>query len=205
MFCPKCGAQLPDNATFCSSCGTPIGAPANGGVQNGINNAQNYFQQAENSLGSEFRSVGNTFNGGANNGYVPGGRRLRTDRNLLVFILLSLVTCGIYELWFIYQLAQDVNTACEGDGEKTSGLVAFILLSIVTCGIYEIYWLYKIGNRLNARAQYYGIPMQENGTTVLMWLIFGSFLCGIGSFVAFHIVIKNTNKVCDGYNRVHGF
>ena len=26
-FCPNCGAQLPDNAGFCSNCGTPLGAP----------------------------------------------------------------------------------------------------------------------------------------------------------------------------------
>ena len=26
-YCPNCGAQLPDNATFCSVCGTPVGAP----------------------------------------------------------------------------------------------------------------------------------------------------------------------------------
>ena len=24
MFCPKCGAQLPDNATFCNQCGNPL-------------------------------------------------------------------------------------------------------------------------------------------------------------------------------------
>ena len=26
-FCPNCGAQLPDNAGFCSNCGTSLGAP----------------------------------------------------------------------------------------------------------------------------------------------------------------------------------
>ena len=25
-FCPNCGAQLPDNATFCSTCGSRLGA-----------------------------------------------------------------------------------------------------------------------------------------------------------------------------------
>ena len=26
-YCPNCGAQLPDNANFCSNCGTRFGAP----------------------------------------------------------------------------------------------------------------------------------------------------------------------------------
>lgn len=26
-YCPNCGAQLPDNATFCSVCGARLGAP----------------------------------------------------------------------------------------------------------------------------------------------------------------------------------
>lgn len=48
------------------------------------------------------------------------------------------------------------------------------------------------------------MTFQENGTTVLMWLIFGSLICGIGPFVVMHILIKNTNKICEAYNRSHG-
>jgi hypothetical protein len=32
MFCGKCGAEIPDNAEFCSSCGSPIQASNVGGV-----------------------------------------------------------------------------------------------------------------------------------------------------------------------------
>lgn len=50
----------------------------------------------------------------------------------------------------------------------------------------------------------YGLSIQENGTTVLLWQIFGAFICGIGPFVAMHILIKNSNKICNAYNRAHG-
>jgi hypothetical protein len=33
-----------------------------------------------------------------------------------------------------------------------------------------------------------------------MWMIFGSLLCGIGPFVAMHILIKNTNALANAYN-----
>ena len=98
----------------------------------------------------------------------------------------------------------DVNIACEGDGENTSGLVAFILLSLITCGIYAWFWYYNLGNRLAANGPRYGLSIQENGTTVLLLQIFGAFICGIGPFVAMHILIKNSNKICNAYNRAQG-
>lgn len=122
------------------------------------------------------------------------------NRSLVKYILLSLVTCGIYSYFFIYQLAKDVNIICAGDGKETAGLVKFILLSIVTCGIYSLIWMYGIGNRLAENAPRYGLNFTENGTTILMWYIFGILLCGIGPYIAIHIVIKNTNALATAYN-----
>lgn len=127
---------------------------------------------------------------------------LQTDRSLGMYILLTIVTCGIYGYYFIYKMAKDVNTACEGDGKSTSGLAAFILLSIVTCGIYAWVWYYNLGNRLQSNAPRYGLHFTENGTSVLMWLIFGSLLCGIGQFIAMNILIKNSNALCAAYNNL---
>lgn len=130
---------------------------------------------------------------------------LKTDRGLLGYILLSIVTCGIYSYYFIYTIARDVNVACEGDGQSTGGLLKFILLSIVTCGIYSFWWEYSLGNRLAMNAPRYGMSFTENGTSVLMWLLFGVLLCGIGPYIAMNILIKNTNSICMAYNRQHGF
>lgn len=38
---------------------------------------------------------------------------------------------------------------------------------------------------------------------MLMWQIFGAMLCGIGPFIAMNILIKNTNKICEAYNKAH--
>ena len=98
-------------------------------------------------------------------------------------------------------MAHDVNIACEGDDETTAGLVPFILLSFVTCGLYSFYWQYKLGNRLATNAPRFGLSFQENGTTILLWDIVGAFLCCLGPFVAMHILIKNSNAICNAYNR----
>ena len=93
---------------------------------------------------------------------------------------------------------------CREDGEKTGGLLAFILLSFVTCGFYGLYWEYKLGNRLAANAPRYGLAFQENGTSVLLWYLVGALLCGIGPWVAMHILIKNTNALAAAYNARNG-
>lgn len=130
--------------------------------------------------------------------------KIKEDRSLVMYILLSIVTCGIYSYYFLYSIAQDANIVCADDGKKTSGLAAFILLSIVTCGIYAWFWYYNLGNRLSENAPRYGLNFSENGTTVLMWMIFGSFLCGIGPFIAMNILITNMNSLAHAYNEGRG-
>lgn len=178
MFCSNCGSRIPDDVRFCPSCGAPVDAGQRPGSTDGY-------------------------------GYQPSpvvpepmghAAPINSSRGLLTLILLSIVTCGIYQWYFVYKLAQDINVMCEGDAERTPGLAAFILLSIITCGLYSYWWYYKIGNRPHANAPRYGLVLQENGTTVLLWLIFGSFLCFVGSFIGVNIVIKNTNAMAAAYN-----
>ena len=125
---------------------------------------------------------------------------VKEDRSIVMYILLSLVTCGIYSYWFLYTMAQDANVVCAGDGKSTPGLVQFILLSFVTCGIYGWFWYYSLANRLAENAPRYGMTFTENGTTVLMWLIVGALLCGIGPFIAMNILITNMNRLAHAYN-----
>lgn len=94
--------------------------------------AEDVFNKSEQELGNAFEDVKQNFQGGTGSTPPPySGGRLKEDRSLVTYILLSLVTCGIYGYYFIYKLAEEVNIACEGDGEQTSGLVAFILLSFI--------------------------------------------------------------------------
>lgn len=136
----------------------------------------------------------------------PGaGQPLKTNRGLIVYILLSIVTCGIYQYFFIHNLAKDANELCDGDGQKTSGLLTFLLLGIITCGIYNLIWWYKLCNRMAANAPRYGLTLQENGTTYLLWVLLGSLLCGLGPLIALHFVLRNMNTLSAAYNQSHGF
>lgn len=129
----------------------------------------------------------------------------RTNRSLLTYILLNFITCGIYGYIFIYGLANDVNDVCDGDGQKTGGLLAYLLLGFITCGIYDFIWWYKLCNRISVNGPRYGVTIQENGTTFLLWSLLGSLLCGIGPFIALHQVLRNMNTLCAAYNHKNGF
>ncbi len=122
------------------------------------------------------------------------------NRSIVKYILLSIITCGIYSYYFIYKLSLDLNLICNGDGKNTAGLLKFIGLSIITCGIYSWIWYYGVADRLAMNAPRYGLQFNESGSTVLLWMILGSFLCGIGMFVGMHIIMKNTNALAIRYN-----
>lgn len=134
----------------------------------------------------------------------PGGGYtgpLKTDRSLVLYILLGILTCGIYQLYVFYTIMRDVNVACDGDGRHTPGLLEFILFGILTCGIYDLYWFYSVGNRLADNAPRYGLHFQENGTTILLWMLIGSLLCFIGSYVGIYFLLNNMNAICSAYNQ----
>lgn len=123
------------------------------------------------------------------------------QRSLLKLFLLSIITCGIYGIVFWCKYAEDVNRVCAGDGKETKGYIVMILLTIVTCGIYYYVWLYGVGNRLMETGPKYGVSFSESGTSVLMWMLFGSLLCGIGPLISINILIKNMNVLAIQYNQ----
>jgi hypothetical protein len=124
-------------------------------------------------------------------------------RGLVSYVLLSIITCGIYGLWRISVLARDMNLMCDGDGKKTRGFLAYFFLGLITLGIYDLVWLYMVGDRLYDNARRYNLSFKESGGTVLLWFLLGSLII-IGPFIAMHIVFKNTNALADEYNKTHG-
>jgi len=120
---------------------------------------------------------------------------------MIKVVLLTLITFGIYSFYFTYTMAQDMNEIGLYDDEETPGLLMYLLLSIVTCGLYPVWWEYKMCNRMQKLAPRYGMNFTENGTTYIVWRIIGILLCGIGPFVALHIMTKNINALSKAYNQ----
>ncbi|WP_036611087.1 DUF4234 domain-containing protein [Oribacterium sp. P6A1] len=92
-------------------------------------------------------------------------------RDIVISILLSIVTCGIYMLYWHYCIARDVNEVTDHREDTSAGMV--LLLSIVTCGIYKFYWLYRTGTKLDETFSKCGRQNQNRGILFLLLSIFG--------------------------------
>lgn len=73
------------------------------------------------------------------------------EKSIGLCVVLSLVTCGIYSIYWLYTIAHDLNDLCESQNQEKGaepGLV--VVLSIVTCGIYLLYYLWKVGKMVSS-------------------------------------------------------
>ena len=95
-------------------------------------------------------------------------------RSIAMCMILSLVTCGIYGIYWFVVLTDDANTLLPDNKglNNTSGGVAF-LLSLVTCGIYGLYWAYKQGEKIDEAKTARGIMSSNSGVIYLLLTIFG--------------------------------
>lgn len=121
------------------------------------------------------------------------------QRNFWMYLLLNIVTCGFYSWYFFYTTTRDINTMVGDDGRNTEPTTV-LLFTLVTCGFYSYYWYYDQGNRIKALADRNNIPCNENGTSYLMWILLGTLICGVGSYIGIYLFIKNLNELISAYN-----
>lgn len=118
-----------------------------------------------------------------------------TKRNIGLAILFTVITCGIYGIYWMVVVTDDTNKSVN-DINGTSGGIA-VLLSIVTCGIYGIYWAYKQGERLDNAKNMRGIPSSNSNILYLVLDILGL------SIIAIALMQDSLNKISD-YDSFNG-
>ncbi len=92
-------------------------------------------------------------------------------RNIAIYFILSIVTCGIFGLYWFCTLNDDTNKI-SGHPEAMGG-VAVLLLTILTCGIYSLFWMYNMGTRIDEAKAKRGLPGGNSGTLYLILTVFG--------------------------------
>lgn len=92
-------------------------------------------------------------------------------REIATCIILSIVTCGIYGIYWQICIVDELNAAVGRQGE-TTGVMVF-LLTLITCGIYGWYWFYKAGEKVNELKARKGIQESSTGLLFLVLQFFG--------------------------------
>ena len=92
-------------------------------------------------------------------------------RDIALAVVLSLITCGIYGIYWFVVLTDDAKAA-SGDNNFQSGGIAFVL-TLITCGIYGIYWAYKMGELMKEAQSKNGLPVKDNSILYLVLQLFG--------------------------------
>lgn len=92
------------------------------------------------------------------------------ERNFVVCIILSFITCGIYYIYWFVTLTDDVRVV--NKNSSLSGLKSFLFI-LITCGIYGYYWAYKMGKATYEIQLNQGKPASDNSVLFLVLALFG--------------------------------
>ena len=86
-------------------------------------------------------------------------------RNIALSIIFTLITCGIYGLYWFVCLTDETNQAA-GE-QKTTGVMALIF-TLITCSIYGLYWAYCCGEKIDKAKANRGTPASNGGVLNLI-------------------------------------
>lgn len=140
-------------------------------------------------------------NNGNSTNVPPMMKPLNTNRGLLKYILLTLVTFGIYAIVFFSSLGEDLNIiASRYDGKKTMHYCIIIfLLSPITLGIAALVWINNVCNRIGQELSRRGIDFKFNAGTFWLWGVLGSIII-VGPFIYIAKLCTAMNELCKNYN-----
>jgi len=108
------------------------------------------------------------------------------QRSIGLAIVLTLITCGIYGIYWFIVLTNDLGKL-SGDTSFTGG--KHFLLTLVTCGIWSFIWAYQAGKLVEQAQRQHGMPSSDNSILYLVLTLFG---LGI---VAYALVQADVNKM----------
>ncbi|MCR5657391.1 MAG: DUF4234 domain-containing protein [Butyrivibrio sp.] len=181
MFCTNCGAQVEDGQRFCPNCGADLGAAAaNAAPAMGFDANNQAYNSNPQGFDPNAQYANNQMGNGYNGGFI-------SERNIALCIIFSIITCGIYAIYWVYCLNEEIN-ALSGEQNATSGGLV-ILFTIITCGIYGLYWNFKMGDRVDRIKGVYG------GSSSILYLILAIFGLQIINYALMQDTINNAVRV----------
>ena len=93
-----------------------------------------------------------------------------------VGIVLTLITCGIYGLFWQYKQMQVLNAWL---GRREYDFATWFVLSLVTCGIFAVYYEYRMARGINEIQHARGMYVQAD--LALLCVLLSIFGIGVAS------------------------
>lgn len=93
------------------------------------------------------------------------------NRNIALSIVFTIITCGIYGIYWFIMLTDEWNEKHPGPGDG-SGAFSFVI-TLITCGIYGLYWAYKLGEKVDEFKRLSGF--QASGNYNILFLVLQIF------------------------------
>ena len=108
-------------------------------------------------------------------------------RNIVVSLILTILTCGIYDLYWNAKQMKTMNGLLE---REELFFWTWLLISIITCGLFHLYYEYKMGLALVEIQEKYDMRVDTNLPLISLGLSIFGF-----SFVVDAIHQNEINKV----------
>ena len=173
MICNNCGNQIPENSPYCTVCGA---------TQNMYDTQNNYVAQSP--MPQAFGPM----------------LKLPTNRGLLKFILLSIITFGIYGIVVLAKLPGELDIAASRyDGRRTCPFFPMLYLTGITLGIYGLIWEHNFSNRIGAEVKRRGYNFNFGAADFWLWGVLGAFII-VGPYIYIHRLFKAMNMINASYN-----
>lgn len=127
--------------------------------------------------------------------------KFRTNRSMWKYILLSMITFGIYGIVCMSHVSSEINkVAGPYDHKKTLHYcLMFFLLSPITAGIFGLIWYSMLCGRMDDELTRRGIDYKFGSGTYWGWGFFGSLIL-VGPFIFYHKFFKAMNQLNASYN-----
>ncbi|MDR2647144.1 MAG: DUF4234 domain-containing protein [Oscillospiraceae bacterium] len=133
--------------------------------------------------------------------YAPPSKKMKTNRGGIKFYILTIVTLGIYAVFFYAGVANDINLAAtKYDGKKTMNFwLLFLLVGPITFGLGYLVWGHKLAARIGAEARRRGHSTTFGAGSYWLWNTLGLIII-IGPFVYMHKLSACMNAIAQDYN-----
>ncbi len=124
---------------------------------------------------------------------------IKTNRGAFKYLIFSILTLGIYSIYFYYWLNRDMNSIQKKDKDYQANYIAIFVLGLITFGVVPLVWKIILNIRIYDEAKKRGVKREGN----FVWIPIGQFALAwtiVCPIIAMSQMCETVNNVAEDYN-----